>query len=331
MHPIQALINKINHSLSQLSFDFTSHPKAQSYALEIKEAMIYPFTSGGKRIRPLLTLLAAGAFGGERALLTAHPSAVAIEMIHTYTLVHDDLPCMDNDDLRRGKPTTHKVFSEAKALLVGDGLLTQSFLLLAQTDWQQKSNFTNYLIKTLAHAAGPSGVIWGQWLDLSLTGKEDTDWDIMEIVHTYKTGVLLAASLEMGFICGISQGNTEVDISLINACQEKMKQAGIYIGLAFQIIDDILDATKTTKELGKTAGKDEVQNKFTAFRLLGKERAQDLSTHYTTLAINLLKEVFLVREEKNSTLKSNAQNSDEISHYQNLLIKQIQDLLIRPN
>ena len=317
---IKTLLDKINQSLAEIDFQFEKNPELGS---EINEAHHYPLLAGGKRIRPLFTLLTAGALGGEKALTTAHNAALAIEMIHTYTLVHDDLPCMDNDDLRRGQPTTHKVYGEAKALLVGDGLLAQAFFILSQTNWQEKPNFIKELLEVLSKAAAPCGVIWGQWLDLSLTGKNSTTWELMEFVHTHKTGVLIAASLELGFICGISQENHDKSISIIENNREKINKIGLLIGLSFQINDDILDATKTTKELGKTAGKDENQNKYTAIRLLGKEKAQDLSHKYTNFAIELLKEIFIEFND--------AKNSNEINVYQNLLIQQIQSLLMRLN
>ena len=119
---------------------------------------------------------------------------------------------MDNDDLRRGKPTTHKIFGEAKALLVGDGLLAQAFLEISQIDWQKGRDETKRLLEILATACAPGGVIWGQWLDISLTGQSETTWDLMEIVHKYKTGVLIAASLGMGMLCGLSQQEAEIGV-----------------------------------------------------------------------------------------------------------------------
>ncbi|MES2615659.1 MAG: polyprenyl synthetase family protein [Bdellovibrionota bacterium] len=323
MTHVQSLVAQINESLAQVHIHFEGCSKTKIYEQEIKDAHTYPLVAGGKRIRPLFTLLMAGALGGEKALTTASKSAIAVEMLHTYTLVHDDLPCMDNDDFRRGRATTHKVYGDAKALLVGDGLLALSFLQLTQTNWQQGRNYTAELVEILATAASPSGVIWGQWLDLSLTGKEDTDWDLMEIVHTFKTGVLIAASLEMGLICGLSLQKKQYEIQVIKNFREKIKKAGIYIGLAFQIIDDILDTTKTSVELGKTAGKDENQNKFTAIRILGKQRAQELSSQYTHLAIALIKELFAEFQA--------AEFNNENNFYAKNLIEQIENLLARPN
>lgn len=320
---IQEMIEQVNEALAKIEFHFPFSQQMTGYEKELKEAHIYPLAAGGKRIRPLMTLLSAGSVCGAQGIQTAEKAAMAIELMHTYTLVHDDLPCMDNDDLRRGRPTTHKIFGESKALLVGDGLQAQAFLLLSQADWQQKKDYTKDLLAVLAEAASPNGVIWGQWLDISLTGKEETSWKTMETVHTYKTGVFIAASLEMGLLCGLSQLSQQLEVTLISKLREKIKKAGIYIGLAFQIIDDILDATKTSAELGKTAGKDEQQNKFTAIRILGKEKSQELSTQYTNIAMTLLKEIFAEFQT--------AKNNDENNHYQNLLLQQIQILLARSN
>ena len=318
MSLIPALTSKIHQNLEMIDFCIPPHPAASNFQNEIQNAHIYPLVAGGKRIRPLLALLMAQALGGEVALETALPSAMALEMVHTYTLVHDDLPCMDDDDLRRGRPTTHKVYGDAKALLVGDGLLAQSFLTLTKTKWPNNISLTKELVEILALATSPGGVIWGQWLDLSLTGFEETTWEQMEIVHTFKTGVLLAASLEMGLVCGMAYLNpfpsTETQILL----REKIKKSGIHIGLAFQIRDDILDGTKTTKELGKTAGKDEDQNKLTALRLLGSENAQLLCEEHTKKAEQLLKEIF-------------AYCPPQTKEFQNEILNLVQQLLVRGN
>lgn len=317
------LILKINEQLANLDFEIPSSPSTKFYENEILKAHKHPILAGGKRIRPLLTLLTAGSFGGEEAITTAISSALAIELIHTYTLVHDDLPCMDNDDLRRGLPTTHKIFGEAKALLVGDGLLAQAFFKASQTIWPKNENFTKEIIEILAQASCPRGVIWGQWLDLSLTGQEETTWEQMEIVHKFKTGVILGASLELGFICGISHLEIPLKQNRIVQLREKIKSAGILIGLAFQIIDDILDTTKTSEELGKTAGKDENQNKFTAVRLLGMEKAKELSLQYTNQAKGILKEIL---NEFN-----HLQKGKERQKYIDFLDDIIGFLLARPN
>lgn len=323
MVSLQIIVENINKSLENISFNIPSHSATVRYENEIKEAHAYPLNAGGKRIRPMLTLLTAGALGGEKGLKTAQRPALALEMLHTYTLVHDDLPCMDNDDLRRGKPTTHKIWGDGKALLVGDGLLTQSFITLAETNWPQNKDYSKELFNIFSQAAAPQGVIWGQWLDLSLTAKEETTWELMEIVHTYKTGLLIAACFEIGFVCGLSHLSKEFSLETVKNSREKIRKAGIHIGLAFQIIDDILDGTKSTNELGKTAGKDDTQNKFTALKLLGEKKSIELSKYYTDSAMNILKEIF--SEFRNS------ENQGENSCYEINLFDLLQNLLARSN
>lgn len=326
MRNIDNLLSHINQKLESLNFVPANYPVAQEYQKEIQEAHSYPLLAGGKRIRPLLTLLMACSLAGEEALHTATPSALAVELIHTYTLVHDDLPCMDNDDLRRGRPTTHKVYGEAKGLLVGDGLLSYAFTLLCQTNWPMENmNFTKEIVETLSAASNPGGVIWGQWLDLSFTGISQTTWEQMELVHNYKTGVLIGASLELGLLCALSHCEEKPSQSKLQTLREKAKQAGLFIGLAFQIIDDILDSTQTTAQLGKTAGKDETQNKFTAIKLLGLEKCELLSAEYSKRALGLLKEL------ASEPCFSNDKNSASNKSYLTLLFVQIESLLSRRN
>ena len=174
------------------------------------DAQLYPLAAGGKRIRPLMCLLMAGSVGGELALQFALEAGCALEFIHTYSLVHDDLPCMDNDDLRRGKPTVHKVYGEAKALLVGDGLLTQSFSSLGQIPALCPSHvglpsLVAVLVSLFSHHAGAEGMCLGQWLDISLTGKESgIEWKDLSLLHALKTGALLGVALEAGFLCALA-------------------------------------------------------------------------------------------------------------------------------
>ncbi|APJ04174.1 polyprenyl synthetase family protein [Silvanigrella aquatica] len=323
--PIESLLKLIASDIEKCAIAADSIAQCDHFYSEISKAYTYPLQAGGKRIRPLLTLLCAGALGGSEALEVAQKSALAIEKIHTYSLVHDDLPCMDNDDLRRGLPTTHKVYGEAKALLVGDALLTEAFSLLAKTVWHKNQNalYLSHLIEDLAEGAGASGMIWGQWLDISLTGATHVTWEQMECVHKNKTGKLLGSCLALGGICGISTWEQTISQQDLYSFRKKMKEAGVFIGLSFQIRDDILDATKTNEELGKTAGKDEIQNKFTAVKLLGIEKAEEMSLFYTEKSINLLNEIF-----SHPFLKT--LNKDH-SHYQKLLISQIKQLLSREN
>lgn len=295
------------------------------YFDEISNAYHYPLKAGGKRIRPLLTLLSAGAFGGAQAIESARKAASAIEKIHTYSLVHDDLPCMDDDDLRRGVPTTHKVYGEAKALLVGDALLTESFKIIAQTQFQKqnRSHYISYLVEELSEGAGVRGMILGQWLDISLTGADNVTWEQMEIVHRNKTGKLLGTCLSLGFLCATASYPDEIPHSELLKLNQNIKEAGELIGLSFQIIDDILDATKSSKELGKTPGKDEAQNKFTAVKLLGIEQAEKLAAVHTKRAKYLLQSLF-----ENTHIIANNPNSID---FQKMLLLQIEYLLARVN
>jgi geranylgeranyl pyrophosphate synthase len=320
----ESLLKLISSDIEAYSLQSESQNPCSKFFDEISKAYMYPLKAGGKRIRPLLTLLCAGALGGLDAIEIARKSALAIEKIHTYSLVHDDLPCMDNDDLRRGLPTTHKIYGEAKALLIGDGLLTQAFSLLAATKFSNfNNNYMSYLVEDLSEGAGAHGMIWGQWLDISLTGTSQVTWEQMEIVHKNKTGKLIGASLSLGLICGISNLKSTIHETDIMELRKNIKEIGILIGLSFQIIDDILDATKSDFELGKTAGKDEIQQKFTAIKLLGIEKAEKLSIAYTEKAISLLKAIFL-----NPSFKS---LDKDALHFQKMLTSQIELLLSRPN
>lgn len=241
----------------------------------LKEAMEYSALDGGKRIRPLLTF-AGGQLSGasNQALL---PIAAAIEMIHCYSLVHDDLPAMDDDDFRRGKPSNHKAYDEATAILVGDALLTEAFALLAHDE-----NFTAEtkveLLKMLSTASGALGMIKGQFLDMQAEQKPVTLEELQEI-HNNKTGALIKASILMGYIAGQNQ-STESLQSLSSFSQK--------VGLMFQIQDDILDATSSSEVLGKSAGKDAEQEKATYVNLLGIETAQDYMQKLNTEALALL-------------------------------------------
>lgn len=325
-YDLKFLLKLISSDIASYSLQKESKNIFDEVFSEISAAYTYPLKAGGKRVRPLFTLLCAGAFGGLNAIELARKSALAIEKVHTYSLVHDDLPCMDNDDLRRGLPTTHKIYGEAKALLVGDGLLTQAFSLLATTkfDHSNSNRYISYLVEDLSEGAGTQGMIWGQWLDITLTGASQVTWEQMEQVHKNKTGKLIGASLSLGFICGISTlNNDDIQENNLIELRKSMKEVGILIGLSFQIIDDILDATKSDLDLGKTAGKDEIQQKFTAIKLLGIEKAEQLSITYTEKAILLLKTIFSNPSFKNL--------NNEALHFQKILISQIELLLSRPN
>lgn len=226
-------------------------------------AMRYSLLGGGKRIRAALAALAAY---GEEEL--AMPAACAIEMVHAYSLIHDDLPSMDNDDFRRGKPSCHKAFDEATALLAGDALLTKAFEVVLETK-------NNPLLATLelAKAAGASGMVGGQVLDLASEGK-NISYDELKVVHSKKTGALITVALRMGALA--AQRESVLD---------KYTIYGEQLGLAFQITDDILDVTGDATLLGKTLGKDATQGKSTYPRLLGLEKSRQLANEAIEKAI----------------------------------------------
>lgn len=216
------------------------------------KAMRYSLFAGGKRIRPILALATAEALHAPTKNLL--PAACALECIHTYSLIHDDLPAMDNDDLRRGKPTSHMVFGEAEAILAGDGLLSFAFELLTHPDAQQSISPVAQLrmINLIAKAIGPEGMVGGQSLDLAAEG-QTIPFEHLKLIHGYKTGALITASVQAGAIFGKA---TEEQFAALS-------RYGTQIGLAFQIIDDLLDVEGTTEDLGKTAGADVSRNKAT--------------------------------------------------------------------
>ena len=224
------------------------------------EAMRYGVLDGGKRLRPLLVLAAAQAAQGQPE--AAMRAAVAVELIHAYSLVHDDMPCMDNDVLRRGKPTVHVKFGEAQAMLAGDAMQALAFEVLTP-DEGVEPGMQARLCRLLARAAGHTGMAGGQAIDLASVGKPLAE-DVLRDMHRRKTGALLQASVQMGAACGT------VDRQAWHALSE----FGATIGLAFQVVDDILDVTQASDVLGKTAGKDQEQNKPTYVQLMGLEPAR---------------------------------------------------------
>jgi geranylgeranyl diphosphate synthase type II len=230
-------------------------PAATERPARLHEAMRYSTFCGGKRIRPILCLAAAEAAGGsdDEAMLPA----IALECLHTYTLIHDDLPAMDNDDLRRGKPTSHKVFGEANAILAGDSLLTLAFELLAQ------ATAPGRLALELAAAAGSRGVAGGQFEDLAAEGTQP-DAAQLRFIHVHKTAKLIQAACRMGAIVA-GAGEPAIDA---------LGRYGLHIGLAFQVADDILNATSTPETLGKAVGSDAARGKMTYVALYGIERAR---------------------------------------------------------
>jgi len=214
----------------------------------LHKAMRYSVFAGGKRLRPVLVIAGAEAVGGTTEQVM--PTACAMELIHTYSLVHDDLPAMDNDDFRRGVPTNHKVFGEAMAILAGDALLTLAFRLVA--DNAGESAALRDVVVDIADAAGHQGMVAGQVADLEAEGRR-VGADVVDYIHTHKTGALIRTSLRIGaMLCG-------ADAAQVRA----LSVAGADLGLAFQIVDDILDVVASSEELGKTAGKDQIQQKAT--------------------------------------------------------------------
>ena len=223
----------------------------------LQDAVAHALLGGGKRVRPGLCLLAAEACGASRA--AALPAAVAVEMVHAYSLVHDDLPCMDDDLLRRGRPTVHAAFDEATAVLVGDALQAMAFELLAR---QEDSALAARQCLRLARAAGPAGMVGGQQLDMQLEGAgASASMAEVEEVHAGKTGALLAHAFLLG-----------VDVALEEA--GPWEEWALLVGRLFQATDDLLDATRSTEELGKTAGKDDAAEKATLVAVLGLDGAR---------------------------------------------------------
>ncbi len=250
-------------------------PRASVKPTTIHKAMRYSLFAGGKRLRPVLTLAAAEACGG--GLRRAVPAACAVECIHTYSLIHDDLPCMDDDDLRRGRPTSHKVFGEGVAVLAGDGLLTIAFEILAQAAPTPRYS-TAALIRELASASGSQWLIGGQVADLEGEGKK-VDGPGLKYIHRCKTAALLTASIRLG---AMGANATPARLAALTAF-------GQALGLAFQVIDDILDVTQTTEKLGKTAGKDMAATKATYPAIFGLDRSRKEARRLTAAAHTSLK------------------------------------------
>jgi len=234
---------------------------------KVHEAMRHSVFAGGKRLRPLLVLLACEAVGGDTE--DAMPAAVALEMIHTYSLIHDDLPAMDDDDYRRGRPTCHRVYGEAIAILAGDALLTHAFLVLADPAATRLAPARRLqIIAEVAEAAGSRGMVGGQAMDILSEGHE-VDRPTLLYLHTHKTGALIRAAVRVGGIAGGADGET----------LQALTRYGERIGLAFQIVDDLLDIEGATAEMGKTAGSDLRRKKATYPALMGLEEARRQAAH----------------------------------------------------
>jgi farnesyl diphosphate synthase len=239
-------------------------PSAQAAPQRLHAAMRYAVLDGGKRVRPLLAFAAGELAGASEDRLTI--AAAAVELIHSYSLVHDDMPCMDNDVLRRGKPTCHVQYDEATALLVGDSLQTLAFQLLAEHRLCDDLQRQLEMIKLLAVATGSRGMAGGQAIDLAGVGKSLTLPEL-EFMHIHKTGALIRAAVLLGAQCG----------SLAPAQLDSLDRFGKSIGLAFQVVDDVLDCEADTATLGKTAGKDADNEKPTYVSLLGIQEARNMA------------------------------------------------------
>ncbi|KAH6788801.1 geranylgeranyl pyrophosphate synthase 1 [Perilla frutescens var. frutescens] len=242
----------------------------------IHESMRYSLLAGGKRVRPLLCIAACELVGGDER--TAMPSACAVEMIHTMSLIHDDLPCMDNDDMRRGKPTNHKVFGESVAVLAGDALLALAFEHIATSTEGAAPERVVRAIVELGRCIGSEGLVGGQVADISSEGLVEVGMEQLEYIHVHKTAVLLEASVVMGAVLGGAD----------DEAVERLRKFAQCIGLLFQVVDDILDVTKSSEELGKTAGKDLVSDKTTYPKLLGLERSRELAEELKKEAYDLI-------------------------------------------
>ncbi len=245
-------------------------PAAQTRPSRLHSAMRYSLEAGGKRIRPVLVSAAAELFG-RRA--DAGAAAAAIECVHTYSLIHDDLPALDNDDLRRGRPTCHKQFDEPTAILAGDALLTHAFALLA-SHYADRPTLATALVRELGQAAGSTELIGGQMEDIEAE-KSPATRDQVEFIHNGKTAAMIACSLALGGLIG---GADEAQLATL-------RRLGRAVGLAFQVIDDVLDTTATSAALGKTAGKDATAQKATMVRVLGLDGARARAAELTAAAL----------------------------------------------
>lgn len=251
-------------------------PEQQTFPPVIFEAMRYSLMAGGKRLRPMMVLAACEAVGGSKE--DAVPFACALEMIHTYSLIHDDLPAMDNDDYRRGRLTSHKVFGEDMAILAGDGLLHHAMETMAEACVKNPTPQTTGAMKAIAHGAGIFGMLTGQVVDVFMEGKQ-LEQETLDFIHLHKTAAMIRGALESGAILG-------------GADEETVKQfglAGEKIGVAFQIIDDILDVTSTMEELGKPIHSDEKNQKTTYVTLFGIEKSKEIAAKLSEEAKDIWK------------------------------------------
>ncbi len=250
---------------------------ADIHAAGLVKAMNYSLNAGGKRMRPAVIFSSFGIFDSYFDKVT--PYAAAVEILHTYSLVHDDLPAMDNDDYRRGKPTNHKVFGEATAILAGDALLTKAFEIMLNKEINPdiEAPLMAEAAFKLAAAAGDKGMVGGQFADMQAE-KSEPEEETVDYIHMHKTASLISYSAELGAILGYGE-----DIDKAN-----MKSYGKKIGLAFQVVDDVLDVTSTAEELGKSIGKDAAEGKATYAALYGVEKSMKIASELTAEAIAIV-------------------------------------------
>lgn len=277
MQSSSVLTNFEQRMLPLIDETLTTYLDGLAAPAQLRDAMKYSVMAGGKRIRPLL-VLATAASCGRRADKAARQVAASLELLHTYSLIHDDLPAMDDDDLRRGKPTNHKKFGEAVAILAGDGLLTAAFDLVSRAELP--TVITTKLVSALARAAGPEGMVAGQTLDVTNTGKKLTLPQLQQ-VHRGKTGALIKYACYAGAVLS-DQSRTVIDL---------VSEYGAHFGLAFQIYDDILDVTGTQEQLGKAVNKDATAQKNTYPGLLGMAGAQEQLTAAVTAARRCVRQI----------------------------------------
>lgn len=263
---LHTYLTKIEEDLERRSRQFPEEPQQKLF-----DAMRYSLLAGGKRLRPIMVLEFCRMCGGD--VEKAMPLAAAIEMIHTYSLIHDDLPCMDNDDFRRGNPTNHRVYGEAIAILAGDSLLTGAFEAVASANLSSQARVD--AVRVLAQCAGGCGMVGGQVLDIMSEERECTRQEILDI-QSRKTGALIRAACMMGVIAG---GGDEQRLAAAGSFAD-------YLGLAFQIRDDMLDVVGSAEKLGKSVGTDAEKNTFV--RLYGLERCESLVQEHTDAALQSL-------------------------------------------
>jgi len=253
----------------------SSKKKQENCPNQLCDAMTYSLMGGGKRIRPILAIASYEAVGGGSDEII--PVAASIELIHTYSLIHDDLPAMDNDDFRRNRPTTHRVFGEATAILAGDALLTDAFNIITQTNTNPEILVA--VIGELTHACGSEGMVGGQTVDILLEGKKATKKELFYI-HTHKTGALIRASVRVGAIIARASHNK------LNS----LTKYGEKIGLAFQVVDDILDVTGTKEEMGKLTGTDDIKGKNTYPSIYGLQRSKKMAKKLISESLKAIKD-----------------------------------------